>query len=254
MFIKILKDNLFVAPIGEDPQRILDIGTGSGIWAIDVADQYPSAEVIGVDISPVQPSFVPPNCRFELDDATQPWTFQENHFDFIHIRMMNGCVPDWTAFYRQALKHIRPGGWFEQVELSIHTHCDDGSLPDDSVFHKWAHLFIEIGQKIGRTFEVAESAPEWLKAAGFVNVTNQTIKVPLGPWAKEKHLKELGLWSRVYLENNLEGFALKVTTMFAGWSVEEAQVFFAKMRKSLRDPSIHSYIYLKVVTGQKANE
>jgi hypothetical protein len=42
-------------------QRILDVGTGSGIWTIDMADQYPMAEVVGTDLSPIQPSWVPPN-------------------------------------------------------------------------------------------------------------------------------------------------------------------------------------------------
>ena len=40
---------LHLAPI-KNPHRILDIGTGTGIWAIDMADLYPSAEVIGTDI------------------------------------------------------------------------------------------------------------------------------------------------------------------------------------------------------------
>jgi ubiquinone/menaquinone biosynthesis C-methylase UbiE len=47
---------LHFSPIGDSPQRILDLGTGTGIWAIDIADEYPSAEVIGVDLSPTQPS------------------------------------------------------------------------------------------------------------------------------------------------------------------------------------------------------
>ncbi len=32
----------FFAPV-ENPQRIVDFGTGTGIWALDVGDQYPGA-------------------------------------------------------------------------------------------------------------------------------------------------------------------------------------------------------------------
>lgn len=68
----------------------------------DMADLHPSAEVIGVDLSPIQPNFIPPNCRFEVDDINKEWTFPENHFDFIHIRYMTGTVPDWTELLKKA--------------------------------------------------------------------------------------------------------------------------------------------------------
>jgi hypothetical protein len=54
------------APIGPTPQRILDLGTGSGIWCIEMGDLYPSAEVTGVDLSANMPSWVPPNVHFEV--------------------------------------------------------------------------------------------------------------------------------------------------------------------------------------------
>ena len=35
---------LFRAPISSKPQNVLDLGTGTGIWAIQFADDYPSAQ------------------------------------------------------------------------------------------------------------------------------------------------------------------------------------------------------------------
>jgi methylase of polypeptide subunit release factors len=48
---------LHLAPIGKGVHRILDIGTGTGIWAIDMASEYLSAEIIGTDLSPIQPNW-----------------------------------------------------------------------------------------------------------------------------------------------------------------------------------------------------
>ncbi|KAF4614484.1 hypothetical protein D9613_003101 [Agrocybe pediades] len=57
----------YVGPVREALQfgqqrRVLDIGTGSGSWAIDIADEFPRAEVVAVDLAPIQPRHVPPNC------------------------------------------------------------------------------------------------------------------------------------------------------------------------------------------------
>lgn len=51
--------NLYLAPLAlvASPKRILDIGAGTGIWAIEIADQYPESTVIGTDLSPVQPNW-----------------------------------------------------------------------------------------------------------------------------------------------------------------------------------------------------
>jgi methylase of polypeptide subunit release factors len=56
-YYMLLEKRRFLAPIDSNPQKVLDLGTGTGIWAIDFADQFPSAEVIGVDIAAIQPQW-----------------------------------------------------------------------------------------------------------------------------------------------------------------------------------------------------
>lgn len=70
----LMGNELHLAPIVDHPQKILDLGTGSGIWAIDMAEQYPSAKVIGVDTTPVQPNVIPPNLVFEVCQSTSVGT------------------------------------------------------------------------------------------------------------------------------------------------------------------------------------
>lgn len=49
---------LHAAPVNTSKaHRVLDLGTGTGIWAIDYAHQNPSAKVIGLDLSPIQPNW-----------------------------------------------------------------------------------------------------------------------------------------------------------------------------------------------------
>ena len=56
---------LFKAIVQKTVQKIIDIGTGNGAWAVEVGDRYPSALTQGVDLSPPTNAWVPPNCKFE---------------------------------------------------------------------------------------------------------------------------------------------------------------------------------------------
>jgi ubiquinone/menaquinone biosynthesis C-methylase UbiE len=75
------------APIHE-PLSVLDVGTGSGRWAIEVAMEYPTAEVLGLDISITAPNFpTPKNCRFVVGDLTKGLSeFADASYYLVHSR------------------------------------------------------------------------------------------------------------------------------------------------------------------------
>jgi trans-aconitate methyltransferase len=68
-----------------------------------VGDQYPGATITGVDLSPIQPSWVPPNVKFTVDDLESPWLQPENHFDYIHSRHIVMAIKDWPKLLQRAL-------------------------------------------------------------------------------------------------------------------------------------------------------
>jgi hypothetical protein len=78
---------------------------GTGIWVIEFADKNPESEIIGTDLSPIQPSYVPSNIKFEIDDVDDDWTFPEDHFDYIHERLLiSGSIKDHQRFFHQAFR------------------------------------------------------------------------------------------------------------------------------------------------------
>jgi hypothetical protein len=68
-----------------------------------VGDEYQDAEIIyGIDLSPIQPSWVPPNVKFFVDDAEAEWVYEPNSLDFIHLRHMSITIKDWPRLLGQA--------------------------------------------------------------------------------------------------------------------------------------------------------
>ena len=98
---------------------------------------FPNAEIIGTDLSPGQPQWVPPNVRFEIDDCREEWTFPKDHFDFIHIRTLAGAISDWPALLKQCYTHLKPGGKLEIAEGRANQWWAHDSVPEDSYTYKW---------------------------------------------------------------------------------------------------------------------
>lgn len=66
-----------------------------------VGDRYPSAEVLGIDLSPIQPSWVPQNVKFLIDDVEAEWLNGDN-WDFVHLRNMIPVMKSPVGLLKQA--------------------------------------------------------------------------------------------------------------------------------------------------------
>lgn len=107
----ILGGRLCLAPLDkESALDVLDIGTGTGIWAVEFAREYPNAQIVGTDISLIQPTeAIPANVKFEREDSEEEWVFDRN-FDFIHWRLMMTCFRDFKAMIQKVFDQLKPGG------------------------------------------------------------------------------------------------------------------------------------------------
>ncbi|KAF5664113.1 phosphoethanolamine n-methyltransferase 3 [Fusarium heterosporum] len=252
-------DKLFLAPVEDNVQTVLDVGTGTGLWAIDFAEEHPNTTVIGTDLSAVQSDYLPPNLTFQADDCTGPWRWDKNTFDFVHMRYLFGAITDWNALFREAYEVTRPGGWVESCESEPMTHSDDGTIADDgstALGGIWDKVFIEGGKTTGCSLSVLSDdlQTKAMEEAGFVDIHETIYKVPFGSWPANKKLAEIGQYAKLSLESDLIDYSEMIWREVLKWPAEECQLFLDQVRDDFRNRELHPYFKIRFVWGRKPGE
>jgi len=250
-FLVMLGGEMFLAPVKE-PQRILDCGTGTGIWALDIGAQFPAAHVVGVDLSPIQPSWTLGNVEFQVDDVEKDWTWPLDHFDFIHSRILNVSIRDWPNYVKQMYKHTAPGGWVELVEGDFRIHSDDGTVTPECGEAQFLNPLAESGEALGlRMLNVGEDYVKYMEDAGFVDIQMKPFKQPWGRWPKDKALKEIGAVVELQTKDGgLESFGLYLMTRM-GMTPEEISKRVKNCAKEIAERKVHGYTTIYHVWGRK---
>lgn len=169
----------YLAPIGK-PRDILDVGCGTGRWAMELATQFPSANVIGVDIAPppvseqAAPGFSADNYTFVQGNVLERLPFADRSFDFVHQRYLIMGIPAnrWPGVVAELMRVTRPGGWIELIE----TEPPYGA-PALNQLADWGKLLVS---KRGIDFAVASQIGPLLTAAGAADVTARPLTIPVG--------------------------------------------------------------------------
>lgn len=171
--------------------------SGTGAWALDFAAAYPSANILGVDLKPLQPSSTPSNIQFRIADVMNSTSWHNasgtaQQYDIIHSRSISSGVSSWPALITLAWEHLRPGGWVEFQEFHLPMRCDDGSMAGTE-FERWNTLLVEASEKVGVKLDGGfATVPALLESAGAVDRERKGLKWPIGPWPKDTRMKEVG--------------------------------------------------------------
>ncbi|KAH9231555.1 hypothetical protein K456DRAFT_1751397 [Colletotrichum gloeosporioides 23] len=249
----VLGDKLYVAPIVEENvYKVLDIGTGTGIWAIEAGDVLPNAEVN--TLTNFRACRTPPNVKFEVDDVESPW-LGDRKYDFIVCRWMMGSIKDWPKLVKSIYENLNPGGWAEFLEPSGDYFSDDGTWTKDHATYKWNKSLLDGIASTGRESRPGAKLEGWVRDAGFENMTYKKCKVPLGTWPKDPYYKNLGWLNLKCVTDGLEGFTMRVFCGVLNFTKEETIVQLAEVRKELKDMhTFHAYYETHIVCGQKPIE
>ncbi|ESZ94408.1 hypothetical protein SBOR_5201 [Sclerotinia borealis F-4128] len=241
---------LFVSPIDTNrPLNVLDIATGIGIWAVEF-DEYPNSTVIGTDLSPIQPHYVPTNCSFRIEDAEDPWTFDDLKFDLIHGCALLSCFRSPKAVFASAFQALAPGGYLE-LRDPIFPFKYASPPPADCALVKWNNMILEASSKAGRLWTNGAHYKKWMEEIGFIDIVERREYAPMSTWAKGQRNKVLSVWVQRNLLMGLEALSMALFTRVLGMKKEEVEELLVGVKKDIENTKIHCYSEGVLVYGRK---
>jgi hypothetical protein len=102
----------------------------------------------------------------------------------------------------------------------------------------------------GRIFGADASSPrylkQWMQDAGFVDVEEHILKLPVGPWPRNPRLKEVGAFESVNMTEGIQGLTIMLLTRCLNMTAIEVELFLMEVRRDVRNRNIHSYYHLYV--------
>lgn len=258
----VLQDNLFNEVIPRFPplhfvpskhDRILDVACGPGGWALQVAQAFPEASVVGVDISPQMIQYARAQAeardldlQFRIMDITKlPWEFPDAYFTLVNTRFVAGCLSTtiWPSFLQECWRVLKPGGIMRNVE-AVHL-----SAPTSPAVTKLSMLTYSVLHKIGVIYSpfdmtVGPAVARTLKQVGFEDVTAVPYMVDLSHDAllHDSMGQNLGMATTL----------LKTPLMrFEGISEEEFEALHRENDQQWNDPAFCCHWHLCGISGVK---
>ncbi|KKA29163.1 hypothetical protein TD95_004027 [Thielaviopsis punctulata] len=207
--------------------NILDLGTGTGIWAIVMANFFWPVDIEG------------------------EWEGVEYNWDMIHARMLVGQIFNWDHLYEKTFAHLRPGtGYFEQVDFDLTILSADGSIVPGTVFHTWMTKYKEAMSKLGCSIDIDGNAVRHkLRCAGFVDIEQEVIDVPVNPWEPGK--EDIGRYMNLAYTHSLQAMSLRPLTRVCGMTPAEVNCLVQELGVEMCRLKWKPYVKLYIWTARR---
>lgn len=181
---------------------------------------------------------MPPNCRFEVDDAEDQWVYSHK-FDYIHGRCLLSCFKNFPAIVDKAFDALQPGGCFELQDICPMACFDDSW--NGTELKRWMDLVITGASNMGMDWLKATKYKQYMINAGFQDVEEVNLAWATNTWPRGKHHKLLGVWNNQNYMDGIQGFTVRVLNKGLGMTVEEVEALLVGARNCLKDKKIHCY-------------
>ena len=246
-FLLLLEGQLTFSRLQSNVERILEVGAGTGDWAVAMGERYPDAEVVATDINGYQPINAPPNVSFYFDDAQQTWTFTDP-FDFIHIRGLNGAISNWPELYANAFRHLKQGGIIEVADFGVIKLMQQSARSYVSIYNE---ALQSAAEKAGIPLGLQHLKRNLLESAGFSVVRAVVMDIPLGTWSPDPEKRATGKMALISILEGLEAMSMRLLTRELSWTVEEVKDLCDKVQEEITRPNAQASVQCQFMVAKK---
>ncbi|CAG8594053.1 11283_t:CDS:2 [Paraglomus occultum] len=190
-FIKHGFNGNFAAPVDQilrSGARVLDVGCGSGIWILELAEEYPNSHFIGIDMAPVVlKDKQPDNVEFITHNVLHGLPFEDNLFDYVFARFLTGAykknqwkeiaIPEYTRVAKST-------GWVELMECDIMLKCN--SKDNSKEFDLLIKALVDLGDASNTYSNAASEVKGFLEEGNrYNNINSLEKRLPVGPMGEK---------------------------------------------------------------------
>jgi SAM-dependent methyltransferase len=168
-----------LAPIAA-PRSVLDVGTGTGQWAVEMCREFPGALVVGADQAPPVDRHAALGYVFTRINLLNGLPFRDGSFEYVHQRLLRAGIPAaaWPGAVRELARVTAPGGLVEVGESGEHW----GNAGPAAT--RFFGLMRELGGRFGMDTQGPPGLglPRLLAEAGLDQIGERQVTVPIGEW------------------------------------------------------------------------
>ncbi len=167
---------LYAPPLGQ-LRSALDVGCGTGRWALEMAQVFPQARIVALDLvaPPATGAPQPANFQFIEGNALKGLPFADGAFDFTHQRALLGAIPEaaWPGVARELARVTAPDGWVQLIEPAP---APQGG-PGMSALAGWVQ---QASMRRGINTMIGSQVSEFLRQAGLQDIHTREVEIPMG--------------------------------------------------------------------------
>ncbi|WWC65050.1 uncharacterized protein I303_107664 [Kwoniella dejecticola CBS 10117] len=234
-------------------RRILDVGCGTGKWALEMIADFPDIHITGVDLAHPPITVFPSNFSFEIHDVTKGQEYEDDTFDVVHVRDIHAGMPDYHAMLTECVRVLRPGGYLLIKEIEWVPKLLDGGDAEQrfpaicAILESFRDALSErsLDPLVGVNVESYIDSVE-----GVTDIQYSRHMVPMTPWSDDPVLKYTGQMTRLAMA--ILGGTIRVMLLDHGESDPDGR--YAAGIEELKDISGQPIWYFGSVVARKEGE